>query len=92
MQVGRQPPAGLAAEEDGDAPHILLLPEIVFDETRFLAKVEATLTKYGHCVIAVSEGVKGLDGAFLAAGSRMPSVMRSWEGLRQSLLTSSALS
>jgi ATP-dependent phosphofructokinase / diphosphate-dependent phosphofructokinase len=61
---------GLAAEEDGDAPHILLLPEIVFDETRFLAKVEATLTKYGHCVIAVSEGVMGLDGAFLAAGSK----------------------
>ena len=32
--------AALAAERDGDAPHILLLPEVAFDEERFLAKVE----------------------------------------------------
>src|SRR5271168_2447826 len=32
--------SALAAEHDGDAPHILLLPEIAFDEGRFLAKVE----------------------------------------------------
>src|SRR5436305_2685738 len=33
----------LAAEHEGDAPHILLLPEIAFDEGRFLGKVEARL-------------------------------------------------
>jgi ATP-dependent phosphofructokinase / diphosphate-dependent phosphofructokinase len=58
----------LAAEREGDAPHILLLPEVPFDEGRFLAKVEGTLARYDHCVIAVSEGVKGPDGAFLTAG------------------------
>ena len=58
----------LAAERDGDAPHILLLPEVPFDEGRFLARVESTLARYDYCVIAVSEGVKGPDGAFLAAG------------------------
>ncbi len=58
----------LAAEREGDAPHILLLPEIEFDERRFLAKVEETLDRHGHCVIAVSEGVKGPDGEFLASG------------------------
>ena len=58
----------LAAERDGDAPHILLLPEVPFDEGRFLARIEGTLARYDHCVIAVSEGVKGPDGAFLAAG------------------------
>jgi ATP-dependent phosphofructokinase / diphosphate-dependent phosphofructokinase len=57
----------LAAEHEGDAPHILLLPEVAFDEGRFLAKVEVTLARYDHCVIAVSEGVKGPDGVFLSA-------------------------
>jgi len=57
----------LAAEHEGDAPHILLLPEIAFDEGRFLAKVEDALERYDQCVIAVSEGVKGPDGEFLSA-------------------------
>ena len=57
----------LAAEHEGDAPHILLLPEIAFDEGRFLAKVEDALERYDHCVIAVSEGVKGPNGEFLSA-------------------------
>ena len=60
---------GLAAEHEGDAPHILLLPEVVFDEGRFLAKVNEALERYGHCVIAASEGVKGSDGEFLSAGT-----------------------
>jgi 6-phosphofructokinase 1 len=58
----------LAAEQKGDAPHVLLLPEIAFDEGRFLAKVEEAVERYGHCVVAVSEGIKGLDGEFLSAG------------------------
>jgi ATP-dependent phosphofructokinase / diphosphate-dependent phosphofructokinase len=57
----------LAAEHEGDAPHVLLLPEVAFDEGRFLAKVEEALERYDHCVIAVSEGVKGPDGEFLSA-------------------------
>src|SRR5215469_8108122 len=59
--------AALAAERDGDAPHILLLPEVAFDKERFLAKVEDALERYDQCVIAVSEGVKGADGEFLSA-------------------------
>jgi 6-phosphofructokinase 1 len=58
----------LAAEHEGDAPHVLLLPEIAFDEGRFLAKVEQAMARYGHCVIAVSEGIKRPDGTFLSAG------------------------
>jgi len=57
----------LAAEHEGGAPHLLLLPEVPFNEGRFLAKVEEALERYGHCVIAVSEGVKGPDGEFLWA-------------------------
>ena len=58
----------LAAEQKGDAPHVLLLPEIAFHEGRFLAKVEEAVERYGHCVVAVSEGIKGLAGEFLSAG------------------------
>jgi ATP-dependent phosphofructokinase / diphosphate-dependent phosphofructokinase len=57
----------LAAEQEGGAPHILLLPEVAFNEGRFLTKVEETVERYGHCVIAVSEGIKGPDGEFLSA-------------------------
>jgi ATP-dependent phosphofructokinase / diphosphate-dependent phosphofructokinase len=57
----------LAAEQEGDAPHILLMPEVGFSEERLLAKVEEVVTRCGHCVIAVSEGVKGPDGEFLSA-------------------------
>ena len=57
----------LAAEEEGGAPHALLLPEIAFDEGRFLAKVHQAVERYGHCVIAVSEGIKRPGGEFLSA-------------------------
>src|SRR5262249_25159996 len=59
----------LAAEHEGDAPHILLLPEVPFNEKGFLAKVEEALERYDDCVIAVSEGVKSPDGEFLSASS-----------------------
>src|SRR5512136_3418420 len=49
---------GLAAQKAGDAPHIILFPEITFDEAAFLAKTEECVKKYGYCAIVVSEGVK----------------------------------
>jgi 6-phosphofructokinase len=57
----------LAAEQEGEAPHLLLLPEVGFNEAGFLAKVRGTLERYGQCVIAASEGVKRPDGEFLSA-------------------------
>jgi ATP-dependent phosphofructokinase / diphosphate-dependent phosphofructokinase len=57
----------LAAEHEGDAPHVLLLPEVTFNEGRFVVKVEEALARYDQCVIAVSEGVKRPDGEFLSA-------------------------
>ena len=62
---------GLAAEKAGDAPHIILFPEIAFDRAAFLQKVKATVEKRGYCVIVVSEGVHDADGKFLAeAGTK----------------------
>lgn len=63
--------AGLAARKAGDAPHVILLPEVPFDEPRFLAKVKATVDKVGWCTVVVSEGVRTPDGRFLSeAGGR----------------------
>lgn len=58
--------AGLAAEEDGDSPHIILFPEIPLNTEAFLKRVEATVKKYDYCSIVVSEGVKNPDGTFIA--------------------------
>ena len=57
---------GLAAEKVGDAPHIILFPEIRFNKTRFLARVKETVEKFGYCAIVVSEGVRDSSGRFLA--------------------------
>jgi 6-phosphofructokinase 1 len=57
---------GLAAEKTGDAPHILLFPELVFNQDKFLARVDAVVRQYGYCTIGVSEGIRGADGKFLS--------------------------
>ncbi|MEM1433927.1 MAG: 6-phosphofructokinase [Pseudomonadota bacterium] len=63
--------AALAQEAPGDAPHIILLPEVPFDEAAFLRKVDDTVKRKGYCVIVVSEGVQYPDGTFVAdAGSK----------------------
>ncbi len=61
----------LAAEKAGDAPHIILFPEIKFDAQAFLARVKQCVEQYGYCVVVASEGVRNPDGSFLAeAGTR----------------------
>ena len=57
---------GLAQDREGEAPHILLFPEIPFDEERFLARVSETIARFGYCTVAVSEGLRRLDGKFLS--------------------------
>src|SRR5512134_17514 len=45
---------GLAQSVPGTAPHVLLLPEIAFDEEAFLARVKAAVEQYGYCAVGVS--------------------------------------
>lgn len=40
-----------------DGPHLIYVPERVFEVDRFLQDVKATMDRYGRCVIAVSEGI-----------------------------------
>ena len=62
---------GLAADKAGDAPHIILFPEIPFDQPAFLARVKESVERHGYCVVVASEGVRNPDGKFLAeAGTR----------------------
>jgi ATP-dependent phosphofructokinase / diphosphate-dependent phosphofructokinase len=62
---------GLAAEKTGEAPHIILFPEIAFDEEKFCARVKECVEKFGYCAVVVSEGVKNAEGKFLSdAGLR----------------------
>ena len=58
--------AGLAKDEDSAPPHIILFPEIAFNEKKFLTKVKQTVKKHGYCVIVVSEGARYKDGRFLS--------------------------
>ncbi|MBX2847643.1 MAG: 6-phosphofructokinase [Acidiferrobacterales bacterium] len=58
--------SGLASDERGLGPDIILFPEIEFNQQAFLNKVQATVDKKGFCSVVVSEGVKNPDGKFLS--------------------------
>ena len=58
--------AGVIKEKAGDAPHLILFPEIQFNQSSFLKKVKATTIKYGYCVIVASEGIKDNKNKFLS--------------------------
>ncbi|MEM7357981.1 MAG: 6-phosphofructokinase [Pseudomonadota bacterium] len=63
--------SGLAADERGLGPDVILFPEVDFDKQAFLDKVTATVERKGFCSVVVSEGVKYEDGRFLAdSGTR----------------------
>jgi ATP-dependent phosphofructokinase / diphosphate-dependent phosphofructokinase len=62
---------GLAGEKAEDAPHIILFPEIPFNQGAFLRRVKECVERYTYCVVVVSEGTRYADGRFLAeAGTR----------------------
>ena len=56
----------LAQNSHPGAPHIILLPEVSFNQRKFLSKVKDTVKKNGFCVIVASEGIKDSRGKFLA--------------------------
>jgi 6-phosphofructokinase 1 len=57
---------GLAARRAGEPPHLILFPEIAFDEAGFLQRVKATVERVGYCTVVASEGLKDPAGRFLA--------------------------
>ncbi len=57
---------GLASKKPGDAPHIILFPEIPFSREKFISKVETTIKEKGYCVVVASEGTQYSDGAHIS--------------------------
>ncbi|MBT4120580.1 MAG: 6-phosphofructokinase [Candidatus Magasanikbacteria bacterium] len=56
----------LARKSDEDGPHLVYLPEKVFNIHHFVKDVKEVYEKYGRCVVAVSEGVADEDGVAIA--------------------------
>ena len=59
--------AALARRDEGDAPHLVYLPERVFDREKFLGDVEAAHKQHGYVSIACGEGIKYADGTPVSA-------------------------
>lgn len=57
---------GLAASRKGEAPHIILFPEIPFYREAFIERIETTVRQKGYCVIVASEGIRYSDGAHIS--------------------------
>ncbi|NMG43696.1 diphosphate--fructose-6-phosphate 1-phosphotransferase [Aromatoleum toluvorans] len=55
----------LAAQTADEPPHIILMPEIPFDEDAFLAAVDATVKRLGYCAVTVSEGIRRANGTLV---------------------------
>lgn len=51
---------------NGGGPELIYLPELPFDMERFLADVGRVYRATGNAFIAVSEGVKFMDGSFVS--------------------------
>ncbi|MCA9277800.1 MAG: 6-phosphofructokinase [Phycisphaeraceae bacterium] len=59
--------SALARQSDDDGPHLIYLPEVPFDEDRFVDDVQQMVTKHGRCQIAVSEGIQDASGVSIGA-------------------------
>ncbi|MDF1677078.1 MAG: 6-phosphofructokinase [Legionellaceae bacterium] len=63
--------SGLASEANHEPPHLILFPEVTFNPTEFISRVDSCVKKHGYCVVVVSEGVQNEEGKFLSdAGLR----------------------
>src|SRR3989338_3187523 len=57
---------GLACEKAGDAPHIILFPEVRLQTAQLLNRVQECVSQFGYCAIVASEGLRNPDGSFVA--------------------------
>jgi len=58
---------GLARREKNEAPHIVLFPEIPFEEDRFLEKVKSVYEEVGGVFIVTGEGLRSRAGTYITA-------------------------
>lgn len=61
----------LASSDADKPPHIILFPEVPFQQAAFLQRVNQCVQEYGYCVVVTSEGIRDQQGQFLSeAGTR----------------------
>jgi 6-phosphofructokinase 1 len=48
--------------QPANPPHIVLLPEVAFDQEKFLGKVKETVAALEYCIVVVGEGLKNAAG------------------------------
>ncbi|HET7085278.1 MAG TPA: 6-phosphofructokinase [Rhizomicrobium sp.] len=58
--------AALARSAADDGPHLVYLPERVFNLESFFQDVKRTMERHGRCVVAVSEGIADAKGTPIA--------------------------
>lgn len=59
--------SALARTASSPAPHLIYLPEVPFDKDAFITSVEDLLGKHQNIIVAVSEGIKDINGEYLSA-------------------------
>jgi 6-phosphofructokinase 1 len=57
----------IAKRDPSDPPHIILLPEVPFNEEKFLARVKETVDAQHYCIVVVGEGLKNEAGEEIGA-------------------------
>ncbi len=55
----------LGKETEDEAPHLVYVPEVAFDEERFLDDVARIHRRLGRVFVVVSEGIRDADGQFI---------------------------
>jgi 6-phosphofructokinase len=63
--------AALAKRRDHphDPPHLILLPEVPFNQEKVLEDIRRVLKRERYCLVVVAEGLVDADGNYLAADS-----------------------
>lgn len=59
--------SALARRDDRAGPHLIYVPERIFDPEDFVEDVERVYAKLGRCLVAVSEGIKDRAGNAITA-------------------------
>lgn len=59
--------SALARVYPDDGPHLIYLPERVFDMKKFINDVKKVYNKHGRCIVTVSEGISDKDGIAIAS-------------------------
>ena len=59
--------AALGRQRPDSGPHLIYLPEVAFDEKKFVEDVKKVYAKHGRCMVAVSEGIADANHELIAS-------------------------